>query len=79
MGAHSLFDDAVHKIKKTYKRQQKNYDIRDSGKRTELEIGDMVVKENQVNVAHKGGRLDPKRESAYSIIEEVLSNRCVIL
>lgn len=74
-----IFDDAGHNIKKTQKRQKINYDIRHSGNKTKLEIGDMVVNKNQVNVAHKGGRLDAKRQSVYYIIEEFLSNGCVIL
>ena len=32
------------------KGQKKNYDIRHSVNKTKLEIGDMVVKENRVNV-----------------------------
>ena len=44
-----IFDDAEHNIKKAQKRQKKNYDIRHSGNKTKLEIGDMVVKEIQVN------------------------------
>ena len=74
-----IFDDTAHNIKKAQKRQKKNYDIRHSGNKTKLEIGDMMVKENRVNIAQKGGRLDPKRDSKYYIIEEFLSNGCVIL
>ena len=55
-----IFDDAGHNIKKAQKRQKKNYDIRYSGNKTKLEIGDMVVKEIQVNVSHKGGKLEKK-------------------
>ena len=55
-----IFDDAGHNIKKAQKRQKKNYDIRHSGNKTKLEIGDMVVKEIQVNVSHKGGKLEKK-------------------
>ena len=39
----------------------------------------MVVKEIQVNVSHKGGRLEQKRENTYYVIEEFLSNGCVML
>ena len=39
----------------------------------------MVVKENQVNVACKSGRFDPKRQNVYYITEEFLRNVCVIL
>ena len=39
----------------------------------------MVVKEIQVNVSHKGGRLEKKRESTYYVIEEFLSNGRVML
>ena len=39
----------------------------------------MVFKKNRVNIAWKDGRLDPKRDSKYYIIEEFLSNGCVIL
>ena len=46
-----IFDDATHNIKKAQKRQKKNYNIRHSVNKTKLEIGDMVVKENRVNVA----------------------------
>ena len=45
-----IFDDAYHNIKKAQKRQKKNYNIRHSVNKTKLEIGDMVVKENRVNV-----------------------------
>ena len=55
-----IFDDAGHNIKKAQKRQKKNYDIRHSGNKTKLEIGDMVVKEIQVNVSRKGGKLEKK-------------------
>ena len=74
-----IFDDAAHNIKKAQKRQKKNDDIRHSGNKNKLEIGDMVVKEIQVNVSCKGGRLEKKRESTYYVIEEFLSNGCVML
>ena len=38
----------------------------------------MVVKEIQVNVSSKGGRLE-KKESVYYVVEEFLSNGCVVL
>ena len=61
-----IFDDAGHNIKKAQKRQKKNYDIRHSGNKTKLEIGDMVVKEIQVNVSCKEGSL--KRNEKVSIM-----------
>ena len=52
-----IFDDAEYNIKKAQKRQKKNYDIRHSGNKTKLEVGDMVVKKIKVNVSHEGGDL----------------------
>ena len=74
-----IINAAADNIKKAQKRQKKNYDIRHSGNKTKLEIGDMVVKEIQVSVSHKGGRLEKKRESTYYVIEEFLSNGSVML
>ena len=48
-----IFDDAHNNIKKAQKRQKKNYDIRHSVNKTQLEIGDMVVKEIRVNIGMK--------------------------
>ena len=45
-----IFDDAYRNIKKAQKRQKKNCDFRHSVNKTKLEAGDMVVKENRVNV-----------------------------
>ena len=54
--------------------------MRHSGnKKTELAVGDMVVKEKQVNIARKGGRLDTKREAKYYGIAKFLSNGCIVL
>ena len=75
-----IFEDASLNIKKAQKRQKRNYDLRHSGKnKTELALGDMVVKEKQMNITRKGGRLDTKREPKYYAIERFLSNGCVIL
>ena len=53
--------------------------MRHSGNKTKLEVGDMVVKEIQVNVSCKGRRLEKKRDSVYYVVEEFLSNGCVVL
>ena len=75
-----IFEDAEQNIKKAQKRQKRNYDLRHSGnKKTELVVGDMVVREKQVNIARKGGRLDTKREAKYYGIEKFLSNGCIVL
>ena len=74
-----IFDDAAHNIKKAQKRQKKNYVIRHLVNKTKLEIGDMVVKENRVNVTQKGGKFDPMRDSKYYMIKEFLSNGSMIL
>ena len=76
---YDIFDDAAHNTKKAQKRQKKNYDIRHSGNKIKLEVGDMVVKEIQVNISCKGGRLEKKRDSVYYVVEEFLSNGCVVL
>ena len=39
----------------------------------------MIVKEKQVNIARKGGRLDTKREAKYYGIEKFLGNGCIVL
>ena len=49
-----IFEDASLNIKKAQKRQKRNYDLRHSGKnKTELALGDMVVKEKQMNICKK--------------------------
>ena len=50
---YDIFDDAAYNIKKAQKREKKNYDIRHSGNKTKLDIGDMVVKEILVFHASK--------------------------
>ena len=50
-----IFNDTADNIKKAQKRQKKNYDIRHSGNKTKLEVGDMAVKEIKVNVSHESG------------------------
>ena len=65
-------------IKQAQKRQKKYYDIRNATKEV-LEIGDLVVKERQVNLSRKGGQLEKKRDEEFFVVEQIMENRNIKL
>ena len=74
-----IFNDTQRNIKATQKRQKRNYDKRHGEEGEELNIGDLVVKEEQKNKSRKGGKLEKVREDKLFVIEEILPNGNVTL
>ena len=52
----SVFANAHANIKKGQKRQKKNYNLRNE-RPVRIDVGDVVLKEKQKDISHKGGKL----------------------
>ena len=57
--------------------KKKYYDIRNAKKEV-LGIGDLVVKERQVNL-FRNGQLEKKRDEEFFVVEQIMENRNIKL
>ena len=75
----SIFEDAIHHIKASQKRQKRNYDLRFASGNI-IKIGDIVLKEKQKDLSRKGDKMNTRFfELTYTVVDIMNNGNCVLM